>query len=682
MEYENIPSSAWKPNHEEFEYPEEMVRWINSINKGWQYRVEYEPFVKYCQQAHEWLQDKSQITDYDDPEDQTHWLLEEIDRIKENTLYFCNKYGKIKEDRAKDGSGMINYMAWEPQKVLLFLFDCGYSFMVGKARQVGFTTTLCLAGMKRVNFNPSYFVKFITHSENKGKEIFKDKVKWAFSKIPYYMAEEVKNWTDLIMGFERNDGKKGRENGSGSRFQVDSPKEDAINGGSPSLVMVDEIGLFEIFGEMMREGRPALFKYDPIKKKMTQQQQFIAWGTGGEMDKGGAVFEAEFRECLKQWNEGKYDYGIIPLFFNAYARPGVDEDYLKKEIRAYSQSNLSKKAEKAMVQFYQAYPIVVEHMFLRKAKTLVPIELCAQRKTEIWSRKNPVEYGYFEPIYDMNQPTPDLFFKHRVIGAKFVQTDGEDHAYTTVCISKHPAKGKWKYRYYQGTDPINSETGHSKMSSTILDWHEKETAATMFFRDKNLNICYAQCVLLGLYYDQLNEGGVPELVENNIGDTYVYFKESHKFKRSIVANARLHDWFRKPSGKWFGISNKVDTAPRIIAKLEELIDGYHQRLDIPWLWMQLEKFVEKDLNGSNSHRQTRYQAADLRYDFDDVIFSHVIAYINADAHAKYVPTDMSNFSKENRVYTKYVQNAATNWRPVLCQVDQDGNILKRLNMRV
>jgi intein/homing endonuclease len=42
--------------------------------------------------------------------------------------------------------------------------------------------------------------------------------------------------------------------------------------------MIDEIGLFEIFGEMMREGRPALFKFDPVKQKLVMQQQFFAWG--------------------------------------------------------------------------------------------------------------------------------------------------------------------------------------------------------------------------------------------------------------------------------------------------------------------------------------------------------------------------------------------------------------------
>ena len=171
-----ILTSEWKPSHKEFEYPQSFVNWLDSINSGWQNKIYHEPFDIYCKQAEMWLQDDSDILDFDTEDDQVDWLLTEIQRCKDNTLYFCNKYGYIKEDRAENG--MLPYQAWDAQKVLLFLFDCGYSLMIGKARQIGFTSTMCLAGMKRVNFNKSYFIKFVTHSKDKGVEIFRDKVKW------------------------------------------------------------------------------------------------------------------------------------------------------------------------------------------------------------------------------------------------------------------------------------------------------------------------------------------------------------------------------------------------------------------------------------------------------------------------------------------------------------------------
>ena len=672
-----VKTEDWKPKHEQFDYPQEFVDWINSINSGWQNKKEYEPFNLYVRQANEWLMDSTKIDDYDNEEDQLHWLIEEIERCKENTLYFCNKYGRIKEDTAEGGS--IPYIAWEPQQVLLFLFDCGYSMMIGKARQVGFTTTLTLAGMKRVNLNKSYFAKFITHSDSKGKEIFDDKVKWAFTKIPEYIARDVKNWTQNTMAFDRKGNRKGRDDGAGSKFQVVPPAVDAINGGSPSLVMVDEIGLFAIFGQMMREGRPALLKYNPKTGKLFMQQQFLAWGTGGEMDKGGAVFEQEFKACMKEWRSGNYEYGIIPLFFNAYARPGVTKEYLDKEIRAYVMNQESQNADVAKVQFYQAYPIVIEHMFLRKARTMIPISTCIEHGERIYT-EDKITWGYFEPILDYSQPKPDLFVPYRIIGAKFVPTRDEFDVNTTVCIRTHLAKGEvWKWRFFQGTDPINSETGHSKMSSTVWDALTNSIAATVFTRDRNFKNSYLQCLLLRLYYDAKGTEGIPELIENNIGDMYLDFQEQLGFKRNIVSNMSLSpEYFRKPNGKWFGLANKVDTAPRILGKMQEMVDCHATNLDIPWLWKQFETFVEKDLSSASTHRQTRYQAADMRYDYDDVLFSTTFAYINAMSHAKYEPTNLNDDSLQRKVFTRRVQNRQTNFIPKMAEVDEKGNIIRIL----
>lgn len=677
-EFRGIKTEQWKPQHAEFEYPKEFVDWIDSINSGWQNKIKFRPFELYCKQAELWLQDKSGILDFDNEEEQVEWLRREIRRCRDNTLYFCNKYGWIKEDRAENG--MLKYEAWDAQKVLLFLFDCGYSMMIGKARQIGFTTTMCLAGMKRVNLNKSYFIKFVTHSQTKGIEIFRDKVKWTYTKIPDYIAMEVKNWTDQVMSFDKKGDKKGRDDGGASRFQVDSPQVDAINGGSPSAVFIDEIGLFDIFGEMMREGRPALFKYNPTTGKMTMQQQFIAWGTGGEMDKGGSVFEAEFKMCMQQWNEKNYDYGIIPLFFNAYARRGVNDEHIRNEKKAYMALEGTKKGESAKVQFHQHYPITIDDMFIRKARTILPIHVCNRRLHEIYSLDTPIEYGYFEPIMDMSQPTPDLHTEYRIIGAKWVQTESRENVSTTAMIVHHPPAGEiWKNRWYQGTDPINSETGHSKMCSAIWDALTNSVSSVVFNKDKRFKNDYLQVLLQSLYYDQLKRGGAKELVENNIGDMHVDFQEIHGFKNKFTANAQLPDYFQTYGGKWFGISNKANTAPRIIAKTEELLDAYGDRIDVPWLWEQVKTFVEKDLKSSTSHRQTRYQAADLRYDYDDTIFAITYAYINAQAHAKYEPENISGTAFDSKVITKYVQSKETNYRMKLARVDKNGKILKILN---
>lgn len=676
IETKGIRTKDWMPSHEDFDYPIEFVKWIDSINSGWQNKIVYEPFELYRKQAQEWLDDKTDITDFDNYEDQFDWLLEEKEKFNDNSLYFCNKHGKVKEDKAKDG--YIDYKAWDAQEVLLFLIDCGYSLMIGKARQIGFTTTMCLAGTKKVNLNKSYFIKFITHSKEKGEEIFKDKVKWAYSRIPSYIAQEVKNWTDRLMSFDKRGDRKGREEGGGSRFQVDTPAVDSINGGSPSAVYVDEIGLLEIFGEMMREGRPALFKYDPDKDRMVMQQQFVAWGTGGEMDKGGSVFESEYKMCHKQWKARNFEYGIIPIFMNAYARRGVTDKHIANERKAYLALEGTKKGEAAKVQFHQHYPITVDDMFIRKSKTLVPIGTCNSRLAEIYGKDVPIEYGFFEPILDYQNPTPGMFLEYKLIGAKWVATGDREHVSTSALMIHHPPEGEvWKNRWYQGTDPINSETGHSMMSSAIWDSYLNTVSSVVFHRERKFKQTYLQVLLQSLYYDQQKRGGAKELVENNIGDMHVDFQETLGFKSKFTANAQLPEYLQTHGGKWFGISNKANTAPRIMAKLEEMIEAYGDRIDVPWFWEQLKTFVEKDLNSQNSHRQTRYQAADSRYDYDDSIFSIVLSYINALCHARLEPENIKKSDEEARIITRYVQSKETNYRRRLARVDErTGKIVK------
>ena len=320
-------------------------------------------------------------------------------------------------------------------------------------------------------------------------------------------------------------------------------------------------------------------------------------------------------------------------------------------------------------------------MFLRKSRTLVPIHTCNQRLADIYGKEVPIEYGFFEPILDMSQPTPDLLTSHRIVGASWMPTKGREDIQTSAVIVHHPPQGEvWKNRWYQGTDPINSETGHSMMSSAVWDAYTNSVSSVVFHRDRKFKQTYLQVLLQSLYYDQQKRGGIKELIENNIGDMHLDFQEIHGFRNKFTAMAQLPEYFQTHSGKWFGISNKANTGPRIIAKTEEMVDTYANSIDIPWIWEQLKTFVEKDLKSSNSHRQTRYQAADTRYDYDDAIFSITFAYINAQSHSRYEPENVKTMSGKNKVITRYVQSKETNYRMKLARVDKDtGKILKIIN---
>jgi len=232
-------TSQWKPNHEPLDYPTEFVKWINSMNSGWRNMTYYEPFELYVKQAEQWCREEDEILNYRDEETQEDYIYQEYKRCDDNTLYFANKYGYIKDGDIEGGE--TRYKAWRAQQIILFLLDCGYNLLIGKARQIGFTTTLGLAADKRIIFRNSYFVKFITHSEKKGREIFRDKIRWAFGKVPNWLREEVYNDANDVLSMESK-ANKGETEGKYSRVEVVAPVVDAINGGSPNLVLVDEIG--------------------------------------------------------------------------------------------------------------------------------------------------------------------------------------------------------------------------------------------------------------------------------------------------------------------------------------------------------------------------------------------------------------------------------------------------------
>jgi hypothetical protein len=672
-----VKTEEWKPNHAPLDYPKEFVDFVDSINlKGWQNMIRYEKYELYKKQAKQWVDENDKIENYFEKEDQEDYILQEYMRCKDNTLYFANKYGWLKEGSV--AGGKMKYKAWEAQMLILFLLDSGYNCMIGKARQIGFTTTLMLACMARLLFYPSYYTKFVTHSKEKGEEIFRDKLKWGFGHVPEWLKRGVGTDTKTTLSLHEKSGKnKGQTKGAHSRAEVVAPHVDAINGGSPQITMIDEIGLFDIFGQMMSEGRPTLFYYDPETKRQVMRRQFFAWGTGGEMEKGGAAFESEFKAALDAWEKRKFSYAVIPLFFNAWAREGMSENMLKAEKEVYySKTGIDK--EKFKVQFHQHYPLSIDDMFLRNARTLMPIDQCNKHILKIMHLK-PVDqpqYGYFEPIFDTTHPTPDLELPYKVIGAEWVPTKGMEDERTTTCIFKHPEQG-WENRYWQGTDPINSETGHSKMSSSIWDAHAETCPAVVFHRVRQFKECYLQCLLLGLYYEV--NTGCKELVEQNIGDSYVEWQDTRGFGRRIQPQSMLPKYLHAGS-KWWGINNKTNTAGKIINKLIEMIDSHANNIYIPWFFLQMKTFIEKDLNSKSSGRETRYQAADLRYDWDDVIFSMVFAYINAECNRHFFPkyTGDKTVGKK-RSKTRYIQDARTNWVQRLAEVDDEGKFIRFIN---
>lgn len=651
----DIEAQDWLPVSK-VEHEKDFVKWIDSINSGFQKMTTYKKFSLYIQQANQWFSENGSINDHHTRDEQVDFALEEMRRCKENTLYFLNKYLILKEGDMS--SGARTYDAKPVHEVITYMYDCGYSFEIGKPRQIAATSTLGGCGLKSIVFNKNFFLKFITQDKDTGIEIFDDKIKFPFGELPEWMKPEVSNDRDNLFRLSRKN-KKGTKKGLNSKLQVVAPSVSAINGGSPNVVMVDEAGYIGILGRMMKEARPTMFMQDPETKKLVMTRQIIVWGTGGEMDKGGKAYEEEFHQCLKQWNKREFASGIIPLFFDWTTRPGITKEFYDSEKKVYTVEGPEK--EEKMVQFRQTYPSIIEDMFLTSSKTLVSIEYINRNIERIRNYPHNIkpQKGYFEPVFDETKPAgenEDVPFK--IVGATFVPTEDDDPRASAI-IFMHPRKN-WRNRYYSGVDPIMSDNGYSNMANSIIDVVFQTLSAIVNYRDSNHKYTFLQTMLLSMYYNTSEKPGrIKELIESNIGTAYIDYVDTKGYYDSLVWRTELPDYMQGGSAI-IGIDNRASRTRFIINKMFEFIQAYGEHVCIDVFFIQLRTFT---CTVTNSGQET-WGTADKRKYHDDVLYSTVFAYICSLSYAHLVPKEIKSESDKYIMGTELYR-------------DQDGNLNRR-----
>lgn len=647
-----IEKEDWLPISK-IKHEKDFVKFIDSINTGFKNIAPYRKFSLYVQQATQWYAENGSINNYHSREGMEDYALEEMRRCRENTLYFLNKYLILKEGDMS--SGARTYDAKPVHEVIAYLYDCGYSFMMGKPRQIAATSTLGGCALKSIVFNKNFFLKFITQDKETGIEIFDDKIKFPFGEMPEWMKPAVSNDRDNLLRLSRKGKKKGTKKGLNSKLQIVAPSKSAINGGSPQVVMVDEAGYISILGAMMKEARPTMFMQNPVTKELEMTRQIVVWGTGGEMDKGGKAYEEEFYNCLKKWGDREFDSGIIPLFFDWTTRPGITQEFYDSEKKVYTVEGPDKELK--MVQFRQTYPTIIEDMFLTSNKLLVSIEYINSNIERIrgYPHEARPQKGFFEPIFDTTKPAgenEDVPFK--IKGARFVPTEDADPRASAI-IFMHPKKN-WRNRYYAGTDPISSDNGYSNMASAIIDVHFQTIPAIVNYRDSNHKYTFLQTMLLSMYYHAGDRPGrVKELVEANIGTAYIDYVETKGYYDSLVWKTELERPMRG-GGHTIGIDNRAARTRFIINRIFEFIQAYGDRVCIDTFFIQLRTFT-----CTVTERGTEtWGTADKRKYHDDVLFAVVFAYICSLSYSHLTPKEIKGEADKYRMVSELYRDGRGN----------------------
>lgn len=626
-------------------FNKELVEWIKSINSGFKNKTRYEPFERYKAQAKRWAKDE--LFRNESREELIRVAKRERQRISDNSLYFFNRYVLLKEGDSP--TGYTDPEAFEPQAIVCFLFDNHYNIMIGKPRQIGATSVILPIALKRTICRKGYFVKFICENLEKVTEIFNDKLKFPFFHLPPWMKPSISNDRENMLRFAYK-AKKGEISGADSKISIMSPTITAINGGSPNLVLIDEAGNIELLQDIMDEGRPTLFWFNPVTKKLEMKRQIVAWGTAGAQE-GSEAFENMFRALLDKFEQEDYTIGIIPLFFDTFAKEGMDEAELKRQEQYY----LTKKGgdhKKSLVRFRQHFPRNIDDMFVRNSETLIPYETIMDYIDKIRATKT-FQWGYFEPILDYGRKMPDNFpTPYAVIGATFIPVNDEDSYNAPICIYQMP-DDKWRNRYYQGTDPIASKSGHSKMASAIWDAHENTISAALNFRVEDYRQCFIQSICLGIFYDP----SCKELLESNIGSEYYNLRETFNLHYANVLQSELPSYLQL-GGSDIGINKRAANKDKIINKAFEVFSTYGDNIHIEEVFQQLRTFVKKIKVTATTFEPSS------RLNFDDLIDAVTYAYVCRTCYPNILPKRVGDEQKKKLV-TRYACDASTGWRMIV-----------------
>lgn len=525
----------------------EFRDFINSHIPDFSKLIPYEPFYCYIEQDRRFRVTETAELDNLRGDERKAFVREEYRRIDKdegaNRLYGMNRYIWIKDELSE--AGIRDYLASTPQALALYCADCDWNIYLGKGRQAALTSTFVPAQLLLNLLKPSSKVVLVTDElETKAKEIFEDKFKFSFQWLPKWWKPKGKGTFStraVVFDFDPGVDKTERKKYS-SGFAVSASHDPTVvNGLTPTVLLLDEAQGIPTFDKLVMEAKPTGFSLQKGKLKKGQRQ-VIAWGTGSSSNKGKGAFEGAYTGLVNAWRKGEDTQGTLPLFFDALCRPGMTDEILQDIYQEYMlgkhKDAKGMTRDEAEAGYYAHYPRNPDDMFITTGRSVVPMDMIRGAMSLIddylVGTENMVKYGYFRPIYDESRAMPrEMALPFYIKGVEFVETPHDPDAFVQMFLP--PVKG-WKWRYFQGTDPIQSDGGTSKFASAIWDNvgirkggchktaepHTHPTVACILNgRTNNVDEIYLQSALMGMYYANHGERSCKELVEWNQGHLYI-----------------------------------------------------------------------------------------------------------------------------------------------------------------
>ena len=541
-------------------------------------RIEpYEPFWLFIEQALRWLSEDTSLYDVRS-EDRFAFTQEEFRRMDENHLYAALKYGFLPDDSIP--GGVRKYDASIPQALIFYWCAVGLSGELFKGRQSAVTSTFELDEAISILTTPSSSGVLVTDDvKYTGEKIFKQKFKSMISLMvernPWMDADKWLWSTTSVTATWTERDRKGASNAmSAERTVAASTDTQVINGTNVSRIKIDEAQNVGPYAGIKREVRPAMISF--VDGVARIKRSLWAYGTGNAKN-AGSEFTSEYKATLEAFRKGRDTSTYVPGFFDWTCRPGMTEKDLIEEYDFFMNASegdmASRSSEERLAMFYSAHPSKPEDAYLTMHKHVVPVSIIAEAwemiERHCTKRGIPVP-GHFDPVFNTSVPMPEgSWYPYLVTGSTWVPHDPD--AIGSPCRMFLPKKSgeRWVYRWAQGTDPSVVGSGSSMFASSIFDgagaWSDRDgirsfnptVACVLNDSRPNMEECFNQCALMGMYYSNDQQLACPELVEANRGGEYTRWKSSPMFNlsRSLLFRTQLPPKYQG-GGHIYGIDMK------------------------------------------------------------------------------------------------------------------------------
>lgn len=345
-------------------------------------------------------------------------------------------------------------------------YEHGYSIIVAKPRRIG----LSEIGALNCNYELTFFFKnkvgIAAGKDDKAQEFY-EKLKSSLQNThwAYKHGEIINNDKKLELGYKDNVNKQTVRKGIQSIARIKTMFADtgAFEGGSYSLVIFEEIGLFENL-ELSYKATQPCFMEGAIQFGVA-----MLYGTGGEIDRGAKGFTDMWENAL--------EFRLKKIFIPAYYYyPSPDESEKtkgKKEVNFFNyekgvtdrkaareyimrERELVKNSRDSFVKHCQSYPLVEQDVFFKTEGGILNLaRLSAQLRDielgQLNNNTNPVIRGRLEWVDTETTKATLMRAKNRMEKTKIRIANN-----STVRFVIDEENGyMWK-----DSDPINHHSGH------------------------------------------------------------------------------------------------------------------------------------------------------------------------------------------------------------------------------